>query len=578
MQIIRIDSRELHFGPFASRHDVPLLRQFALPTIPMEDQDTLQDIELELFTRPCATVGNTVGLCPDDIHVYFATEAQPQQDITQFVVNALMARLQQQVAAVAKAGYQDGLAQWIANAQRYSTSQGINVTNEQQVAAQQLLLTPPQWLDRLGNASTGWKGNAHVLNYVYDTIRLTRLSLRGILSSAGLSLPTNTLGRLVFSIGSLGDPAAPTPAGSLVLRAHYIHTNPLDRKFFLLEQRVVLLERQVADIMLSLLAVEEDLDGLYEYLSPFRNSISTICVSVDSSTGDNGALACDRLAYPGHGDHADVHELGQVFSNWPQVGGKPKVGIIAGHGNEGVMSVGGGQNLEPNKYLSSFNKNEWVPHLQPWRGRIRALSFGGCHVGAGSMGARFLHEVARVVGCYVTAPTGFVYCSGGTISYEPGTRWQVACGASAPDPIDAPSIHYVARGWSMMITLHSQAGWVNVPLDHVQAIAVYRPAANMGKQAMPIVTLSTAESQGLAAEVLFDAPAQQGVVSGLRSAVVTLTWDGGTAGILTRDFHVYNERLLQDNDYRDTYYYATSAFTDRLREILGALPNRPLLP
>nr|WP_152029974.1 hypothetical protein [Pseudomonas sp. LPH1] len=118
---------------------------------------------------------------------------------------------------------------------------------------------------------------------------------------------------------------------------------------------------------------------------------------------------------------------------------------IGGHGNEGLLETGVGQNgpFDIGKYILTWNQSVWESEFQKLRPKnFTMMSIYSCHTGAGADGARLLWMMANSLQRAVRGRTGLTYCGSNGITFEKGSVWQVASpGPTMPNPIPAPTPH-----------------------------------------------------------------------------------------------------------------------------------------
>lgn len=294
--------------------------------------------------------------------------------------------------------------------------------------------------------------------------------------------------------------------------------------------------------------------------TPERNSLSLLlpqvgvstagsnCVSIDQTTNDNGFLNCARLGEPGASNHGST---AQAIANLLACLGAPTgTANLIGHGDDGIIVTGTGQNAnDPDKYISLGNAIHWRSYVRQLRGHVYSFSLWACHPGTGDAGADFLYSIAQTVNCQVGGPTGFLYCDNGRLWLEPNSVWQVATPTYRPPAIPAPTPHFM----SYLEMEFAMEGKTNlVKLESVTEV-IYTPTFGRSRVA---TTLAGNDARDLLSLVRFDAPFQPG---GNPAALVTgiLTVKFGEQ---TREFDIFNNRLLQDRSNPTLFYQATASF------------------
>jgi hypothetical protein len=174
------------------------------------------------------------------------------------------------------------------------------------------------------------------------------------------------------------------------------------------------------------------------------------------STGpDDGTMNVSAKAFPKSKRHNSTAE---AINNLSEATAYDEVGtifpyswILSGHGSEGLIETGAGQNGEFNK--ENVIEIDYLAYWQPLFEKIKenpakSLKMSSCHTGAGEEGADLLYQIAKIIGKPVLARTGFTYANTITgddflplysITYEEGSQWQVATPNNRPPAIEAPS-------------------------------------------------------------------------------------------------------------------------------------------
>jgi hypothetical protein len=284
------------------------------------------------------------------------------------------------------------------------------------------------------------------------------------------------------------------------------------------------------------------------------------CWTIDHTTTDNGFLGCARGGVPGAGSHGSTADAVQNLLNC--LGPTRQSAHIVGHGNDGIIVTGTGQNAnDRNKYVSLWNQTNWQAALQRLNGRINDLRLWACHPGTADAGADFLYNVARVVGAAVAGPTGFLYCSGGNLTLEPRSTWQVATPTSRPPAIAAPTPHLQVL---MKLAISMQGKISLVDLKDVSRVH-YKTFAFMTGGAHS-TTLTGDDGRDLLRLIDLEHPFQPpGIPAALVTGELEVTFTA-SGQEHTRSFNIYNDRLLHDPT-EDVYYNATAAFTTALMSV-----------
>ncbi|WP_419858597.1 hypothetical protein [Candidatus Palauibacter irciniicola] len=119
---------------------------------------------------------------------------------------------------------------------------------------------------------------------------------------------------------------------------------------------------------------------------------------------------------------------------------------ICGHGNEGFITTGIGQDgvYNDQAIMTIWNEGSWGSELDKLNGKkFTILTFWSCNTGAGKGGADFLYAVAKRIGRPVRGNTGLLYSNAECkVWLEKGAQWQVATPTSRPTPIAAPTMRF----------------------------------------------------------------------------------------------------------------------------------------
>lgn len=288
-------------------------------------------------------------------------------------------------------------------------------------------------------------------------------------------------------------------------------------------------------------------------------------VTIDSSP-DNGFLNCACGAYGGCMRHDSTSTAINNLTGVLQLAiAGTKNPIIVGHGNEGLLITGQGQNAsDPNKYMMTWNEYLWGPEVQRLQPKaFPILTIISCHTGAGQSGADFLFALAKRINHPVQARTGLTYCGGNQLSFENNSTWQVATPTSKPNPIAAPTPHFTTD----LSLVAFDKGGINMHLDTTAGveITIYNASAVAQKDAQRFQVSGDA-ALGLLSLIDFNNPFKPGgVPAAIVTGILEIKGKDEKGAPLVRDFTIFNDRLLQDNDTMDVFYYLASGFRDSIR-------------
>ena len=302
-----------------------------------------------------------------------------------------------------------------------------------------------------------------------------------------------------------------------------------------------------------------------------EGTLSKSRVATVSAGPDNGANNCIAAAFPEPGRHSTTNQaLSNLVSGLGFVAEKDEdnaLGLrepfICGHGNEGSFETGSGQgNRDTNTQLVlTWNQSSWQPEFERLRGRSFAiLSIISCHTGAGEDGADLLHAIAQIVGRPVRGRTGFTYCGGANITFEANSTWQTATPETRPAPIAAPTPHFGTLEESVSMLIRDENGYKEIPLQSIQSVVVSRAPQFSHNQAGQ-VSLDSNSGKDLLRLVDFNHPFYPGgVPTAFVTGLLSLTYIDSESSQATKDFVIYNDRLIQDKEFSDAYYYVAPSF------------------
>lgn len=302
-----------------------------------------------------------------------------------------------------------------------------------------------------------------------------------------------------------------------------------------------------------------------------EGTLSKSRVATVSAGQDNGANNCIAAAFPEPGRHSSTNQalsnlvsgLGFVAESYEDNTLGLREPFICGHGNEGAFETGSGQgNGDTNTQLVlTWNQSRWQPEFQRLRDRgFAILSIISCHTGAGEDGADLLHAIAQIIGRPVRGRTGFTYCGGANITFEANSTWQTATPETRPVPIPAPTPHFGILQESVGMLIRNENGYKEISPQSIQGVVVSRAPEYSPNQARQM-SLDSNSGADLLRLVDFDHPFNPG---GFPTAFITgafsLAYIDSEAGEVTKDFIIYNNRLIQDKDFLDVCYYVAPSF------------------
>jgi hypothetical protein len=285
---------------------------------------------------------------------------------------------------------------------------------------------------------------------------------------------------------------------------------------------------------------------------PLSNGGVTVCWSIDQTSqaaggADNGYLDCARSHTPGYSSHGTTVQCVTNLSNC--LGTGPGIANIVGHGNDGLIITGEGQQAgDPDKFIASWDQNIWGPVVAALKGKVGGIKLCGCHTGTGPEGASLLYGMMNETNATIMGPTGFLYCGGRGFWLEPNATWQISSpGRPMPTPIDAPTPHFVMRAdeWGLQMKDSKR-----VELESVETLEVRR-----GRNVL--LSLAGNAARSFAQLIDFANPIEINAVVG---AVVTGELSIKVSGQEEVAFWIYNNRLLQRKDQPSLYYRCSEGF------------------
>lgn len=297
------------------------------------------------------------------------------------------------------------------------------------------------------------------------------------------------------------------------------------------------------------------------------------CVTIDTSSNDDGFLACARTGWPHPpGDSTSSQAAANLAAcgattldttgNAPSNNDKhdPRnmsLLVLVLHGNSGIISTDDGMTPHsPLGYISSSNFSTWqLSFAQIHHGQF--LTLCGCDCGAGASGADFLYDLATTIGMPVRGRTGLVYltCPGAYLSYENGSVWQAAEPGVRPTPIPSPS-YQVERSRGEFLF----SGTIPVKRGQIRRIEMTHSRGT-------IVLDAKAADDFLALANVSQPYTINGAPEAILTGKVTVFWDEGESES-KRELNLFNDRLLQDVEHLDTFYLCSGAFSENIRNLV----------
>lgn len=279
------------------------------------------------------------------------------------------------------------------------------------------------------------------------------------------------------------------------------------------------------------------------------------CITIDRAPQppDNGALACDRVAYPQHFDNSNNAE---AIGNLTRSSANQTTAKIVGHGAAGLLATGGGQTPTYSHDVIWVYGDPLQTVFAPIVGRFRVIELEGCDVGAEQEGALLVWNIAVIAKCIVMGPTGLVSCGGGVVSIQAGATWQVANPSMAAPPpvIHAPKSFFELEGGRMplVVKLFHKGAAVELAAESVQVTEIELLGPKPGR-----ARLDNLASRDFIPLLGLNNPVHTtSSLSALLTARISIEFvlpnDRGT---LLKKFNVYNDRVLQDVEEPNFLYF-----------------------
>lgn len=295
------------------------------------------------------------------------------------------------------------------------------------------------------------------------------------------------------------------------------------------------------------------------------------CQTIDFTREE--ALDNARKAFQGASDHETTEMAVDNLLSEQRV-------MIVGHGFPGTIITGTGEDSsDGNSRISLDNPSIWERDVLPLRGEITELTLCSCETGAGPNGANLLADIANEVNARVSGFTGLIFIdSSGVITCEKGGVWQHADPGFTPPPIPAPR-HFIGGNMvsKMSLRLKDKGEYRTFAASQVSEITYSVPqkleGSKKGKEPeerrwKPKFSLPGSEAQRLVSTVNFANPEE---LKSTPLAVPTARLDIEVKinqGARVWRFTVFNNRLLQDQEAREVFYFASPDFIKQVREHL----------
>lgn len=242
--------------------------------------------------------------------------------------------------------------------------------------------------------------------------------------------------------------------------------------------------------------------------------------------------------------------------------------LICGHGDDGFLTTGAGQNDQQTyqNTMGTWNEFSWGPHFDKLKDRNYViLTVLSCNTGAGEDGADLLYSIAQRTNHTVRARTGLTSCGSGGITFQEGSTWQVATPTQRPNPIPAPS--HFRKLSSAEIKFKDEGGIKTISNAEIKKVKVSKVSPYTSSQSE--VVLEREGVEALLKNIDFN-PARFGTgkrdaLLGIITARIKVFIDSNGK---TKEFLVYNNSVLQDSEYPEIYYSVLPGFKGLINKLL----------
>jgi hypothetical protein len=276
------------------------------------------------------------------------------------------------------------------------------------------------------------------------------------------------------------------------------------------------------------------------------------CETIDRTP--ETALLNARKAFPNAKRHRDTRAAINNLINCLNTTSPPTRRVmIVGHGKPGLIVTGTGTLAsDQDKRIEMGNLGKWQPIVAGLKGKITELTLCSCETGADPQGPQLLAALAQEVGARVSGFTKMIFIDGnGSITCEPGGRWQHADSGVAP-----PSIPHLEPKMESIVNLKlkDNGTFTTLHISKVSAVTYLAPGPDK-QPGQPRLSLKGVEAQKLVSTINFAEPSvMKGAPLALVTGVIEIEF---TEKRSPRSFTLYNDRLLQDQAHPDAFYFAS---------------------
>lgn len=282
-------------------------------------------------------------------------------------------------------------------------------------------------------------------------------------------------------------------------------------------------------------------------------------VTLEAEPDDTGFLQCAAaLLHPAfrNADNQDA------LSNPLKKASAIQTGVIAGHGHPGQVCTSRGRAcvLVPQS-INMNNHQTWETWAGKWPRQFQSLTILACDTGEGTQGVALLKAIADATNMPARAPTDFIWCKGTAMVLDDDAQWQEVTPTHTPDPIYFKHREYaqMTRETQIEVRVEREMRKVSFASASVTSLSV------LGTRTGGFQPMNLADAQTLLANINLLAPF---VTTFVPDAEVTARFElrfEVDHRLLSKNFLVLNDRLVNDADDRSVYYRTSSLFTERLQ-------------
>jgi hypothetical protein len=277
-------------------------------------------------------------------------------------------------------------------------------------------------------------------------------------------------------------------------------------------------------------------------------------VTVQSNPTDPALVCSDLHGFPKHSNNRGAFDNLLIAQN-------PQESFIVGQGEAGKLCTGGdGRCNTTATSLNSNDADDWRPYANAVSGRFPRLTLLGCNVGL-ETGATLVARVAEETRMTVAAPTGLVWCEGGSLLLDPQSRWIEAKPGEHPEPVHAP-LYSVPPESEYSISIRGKLQPIPASTVHVDQFRYSFSALRTAAQA------AQDEAARFAARIDFANPfVKKASLLALTTGRIQLTvaLDGG--GTIVKHYTLYADAVVGDLDDPGIFYPVDSRLHGELQAL-----------